>query len=207
MQSGLFDLSRQPLRVPTVVTAERAASLRTQEGNHSSRCLRLWNAPPPPPPRPRRGVLMATVGRGDRYRIWCAHPKSQSRCQSNNAAAAWAGASLELLASAVTPLRIPLCANKGKSCGDKRNPNCFLDPQSWWRRRTWIDQEFTQPGKNERKCFDFRFGERMAAFLWVFLDLTSADRCTFSQLPRVNTSIPAWLFLANIWFPLSHAYT
>lgn len=31
MQSGLFDLSREPLHVPTVFTAERAASLRTQE--------------------------------------------------------------------------------------------------------------------------------------------------------------------------------
>lgn len=187
MQSGLFDLSCQPLRVPTVFTAERAASLRTQEGNHSSRCLRLGTLPP------RRGVLMATVGRGDRYRIWCAHQKSQSRCQSNNAAAAWAGASLGLLALAATPLAFRFVLT-GESCGDKRDPNCYLDPQSWWRR-TWIDQECSNLNLrnrvNERKCFDFHFGERMAAFLWVFLDLTSADRCTFSQLLWVNTSIPA----------------
>lgn len=42
---------------------------------------------------PHTGVLMATVGRSDRYRIWCAHQKSQSRCHSNNAATAWAGGS------------------------------------------------------------------------------------------------------------------
>lgn len=39
---------------------------------------------------PRGGVLMTSVGRSDHNRIWCAHQKSQSRCHSNNAAAAWA---------------------------------------------------------------------------------------------------------------------
>lgn len=54
-----------------------------------------------------------------------------------------------------------LCVLTGKSCGDKRNPNCFLDPQSW-RRRTWIDQRcadlILRNWVNERKCLDFYFG-------------------------------------------------
>lgn len=203
MQSGLFDLSCQPLRVPTVFTAERAASLRTQEGNHSSRCLRLWNAPPPSPAEAYWWQLSgaAIVTGSDVHIRKVSHVVSLITQRLRGQEHRWNFWHRLWLRSA---FRFVLT---GESCGDKRNPNCFLDPQSWWRRRTWIDQEFTQPGKNERKCFDFRFGERMAAFLWVFLDLTSADRCTFSQLPRVNTSIPARLFLANIWFPLSHAHT
>lgn len=59
-----------------------------------------------------------------------------------------------------------LFVSTGKSCRDKRNPNCFLDPQRW-RRSTWIDQRRSNltlhNWVNERKCFDFYFGERMQA--------------------------------------------
>lgn len=164
MQSGLFDLSCQPLHVPTVVTAERAASLRPQERNHPSRCLRLRT----PPPRLRAQEYWwqlsgtAIVTGSDVHIRKVSHMITlitQPLRGQEDGSAATSGISCDSSRF--------LFVLTGKSYGDKRNPNCFLDPQSW-RRRPWIDQTCSnlilRRRVNERKCFDFYFGERMEAF-------------------------------------------
>lgn len=110
---------------------------------------------------PRRGVLMETVGRSDRYRIWCAHQKRQVVALIMQRLRGQKDRSAETFGISCDSSRF-LFVLTGKSCSDKRNPNCFLDPQSW-RRRTWIDQrcsnQILRNWVNERKCSDLFWRE------------------------------------------------
>lgn len=165
MQSGLFDLSCQPLHVPAVLTAERAASLRSRKRNHSSRCLRLGTLP-------RAEAYWwqlsgaAIVTGSDVHIRKVSHVVAlitrRLRGQKDGGA--------ETFGISCDSSRF-LFVLTGKSGGDQRNANCFRDPQSW-RGRTWIDQR----GWNlnlcnwikERKWLDFYLGERMEAFSGIF---------------------------------------